>query len=90
VPGGGWAAFNVNALMVDADGVDAGFGRTRAGRAGGGRRSSVKMSKRISERPMMAAGWSAKCDRADSKFSRAMYGEAWSAARWPRCILLVK
>jgi len=39
------------------------------------------MSRRMSERPMMAEGWSAKWVSAASKWERAMKGRDWARER---------
>jgi hypothetical protein len=46
----------VGVLRVEAEGVLRGPGRTSCGMEGGGRRSSVYMSKSMLERPMIAPG----------------------------------
>lgn len=77
--GGGWEANGVkvtvdvvDVLAVEAEGVVRGLGTTSLGIEGGGRRSSVYMSSSMFDRPIIAAGWSAKWLRADSKWARAM------------------
>lgn len=56
-----------DAFVVDADGVVRGCGMTSLGIEEGGSKSSVYISSKILESPMIAAGWSAKCVSADSK-----------------------
>lgn len=58
--GGGWFVSGVvsttDALRVEAEGVLIGTGNSSLGIVVGGRRSSEYISRRISERPIIAAG----------------------------------
>lgn len=81
----GWIIGVVVVLSVLAEGVLRGPDGMRGGIEGAGRRSSVYISRRIFERPTMAAGWSAKLFRADSNCASAVYGADSATARAPRC-----
>lgn len=87
--GGGWFERGVEGtagvLRVEADGVLIGTGSSSLGIVVGGRRASEYTSRRMSERPIIAAGWSAKYVSADSKWANARYGAFSATARCPRC-----
>lgn len=87
--GGDWVESGVEGtagvFRVEADGVLIGTGSSSLGIVVGGRRASEYTSRRISERPIIAAGWSAKYVSADSKWANARYGAFSATARCPRC-----